>query len=83
MDTVEPETNTGSNTANGVARPVRPTETAMSLSFVVTSCGGYLYAMAQRGARDVAPRARCCATESTLTTRPSISWIASLRCSPQ
>ena len=35
------------------------------------------------GAREVAPRARCSATESTLTTSPSISWIASLRCSPQ
>ena len=40
--TVEPPTNTGSSTANGVARPVRPIDTMMSLSSVVRSSGGNL-----------------------------------------
>jgi hypothetical protein len=40
--TVEPATLTGSSTANGVTRPVRPTLTAMSSSLVLTSSGGYL-----------------------------------------
>ncbi len=42
MPTVDPATSTGSSTANGVTRPVRPTFTAMSLSSVVASSGGYL-----------------------------------------
>ena len=42
MPTVEPPTNTGSSTANGVARPVRPIDTAMSRSSVVRSSGGNL-----------------------------------------
>ena len=42
MDTVEPETKTGSMMAKGVTRPVRPTPTSMFFSFVVTSSGGYL-----------------------------------------
>jgi hypothetical protein len=53
--TTEPATCAGSITANGVARPVRPTDTTISSSLVCTSSGGYLYAMAQRGARLVAP----------------------------
>ncbi len=40
--TVEPPTNTGSITANGVAFPVRPMDTMMSLSSVVRSSGGNL-----------------------------------------
>ena len=40
--TVEPATNTGSITPNGVTRPVRPTFTRMSSSLVFTSSGGYL-----------------------------------------
>ena len=40
--TVEPPTNTGSSTANGVARPVRPIDTWMSRSTVVRSSGGNL-----------------------------------------
>ena len=55
MPTVEPETSTGSITPNGVTRPVRPTFTLISNSLVVTSSGGYLYAIAQRGAREVEP----------------------------
>ena len=51
--TVTPPTCTGSSTAYGVAAPVRPMWIAMSLSFVVCSSGGYLYAIAQRGAFDV------------------------------
>ena len=40
--TTVPATGTGSITAYGVARPVRPTPMAMSTSFVCTSSGGYL-----------------------------------------
>ena len=53
--TVTPPTRTGSSTANGVARPVRPMLTMMLLSLVLTSSGGYLYAIAQRGDFEVAP----------------------------
>ena len=49
--TVEPATRTGSITPYGVTRPVRPTLTWMSSSLVLTSSGGYLNAIAQRGAR--------------------------------
>ena len=42
IPTVDPDTNTGSITPNGVTRPVRPTLTLMSSSLVVTSSGGYL-----------------------------------------
>ena len=55
MPTVEPDTSTGSITPYGVTRPVRPTLTRMSSSLVVTSSGGYLNAIAHRGARDVEP----------------------------
>ena len=57
--TVEPATTTGSMTPNGVTRPVRPTLTWMSSSLVLTSSGGYLKAIAQRGAREVEPSRRC------------------------
>ncbi len=40
--TVDPATFTGSITAYGVTRPVRPTCTWMSSSVVVASSGGYL-----------------------------------------
>ena len=56
MPTVDPATRAGSMMANGVTRPVRPTETVMSSSRVCTSSGGYLYAAAQRGTREVCPR---------------------------
>ena len=71
--TVEPPTKTGSSRAKGVARPVRPMETMMSMSRVVRSSGGNLKAMAQRGAREVAPNTSCSASSSTLVTTPSIS----------
>ncbi len=57
--TVEPLTLTGVITAKGVTRPVLPTFTLMSRSLVVTSSGGYLKAIAQRGARLVKPSASC------------------------
>ena len=79
--TVEPATRTGSSSANGVTRPVRPTLTLMSRSLVVTSSGGYLKAIAHRGAREVEPSRRCSASWSTLTTTPSISCSTSCRCS--
>ena len=74
MPTVEPPTNTGSSTANGVVRPVRPTDTWMSRRTVVRSSGGNLYAIAQRGARDVKPSSSRWARSSTLMTTPSISY---------
>ena len=58
ISTVEPATTTGSITPNGVTRPVRPTLTWMSSSLVLTSSGGYLKAIAQRGAREVEPSRR-------------------------
>ena len=82
MPTVDPDTTTGSITANGVTRPVRPTLTWMSSSLVLTSSGGYLNAIAQRGARLVEPSRRCAAISSTLTTTPSISCSTECRCSP-
>jgi hypothetical protein len=81
--TMTPPTCTGSMYANGVTRPVRPTLTWMSRSVVVASSGGYLCAIAQRGALLVAPSRRCSGTSSTLTTTPSISCSTSCRCSPQ
>ena len=57
--TVDPATLTGSITPNGVTRPVRPTLTRMSSSLVLTSSGGYLNAIAHRGARLVEPSRRC------------------------
>ena len=77
--TVEPATRTGSSTANGVTRPVRPTLTSIESSVVVTSSGGYLYAIAQRGARLVEPSRPWIATGSTFTTTPSISCSKSCR----
>ena len=40
--TSDPATRAFCMTANGVARPVRPMETTMSSSLVLTSSGGYL-----------------------------------------
>ena len=71
--TVEPATFTGSMYANGVTLPVRPTLTLISSKTVVTSSGGYLYAIAHLGAREVKPNCCCCDKESTLITTPSIS----------
>ena len=80
--TVEPATLVGSMTPNGVTRPVRPVLTSMASSLVLTSSGGYLKAIAHRGARLVEPSRRWSATSSTLTTTPSISCSTSWRCSP-
>ena len=73
FSTVEPATLVGSITPYGVTRPVRPTLTLMSRSLALTSSGGYLKAIAQRGARLVEPSRRWRLTSSTLTTTPSIS----------
>jgi len=70
---VEPPTNTGSKRANGVALPVRPIDTSMSRNTVVRSSGGYLKAMAQRGAFEVEPSSTRWPRSSTLITAPSIS----------
>ncbi len=73
FSTVEPATRVGSMTPYGVTRPVRPTLTSMDSSSALTSSGGYLKAIAHRGARLVEPSRRCSDTSSTLTTTPSIS----------
>ena len=73
FSTVEPATRVGSITPYGVTRPVRPTLTRISSSLALTSSGGYLKAIAHRGARLVEPSRRCSATSSTLITTPSIS----------
>ena len=73
FSTVEPATRVGSITPYGVTRPVRPTLTRMSSSLALTSSGGYLNAIAHRGARLVEPSRRWRATSSTLITTPSIS----------
>ena len=73
FSTVEPATRVGSMTPYGVTRPVRPTLTRISSSLALTSSGGYLNAIAQRGARLVEPSRRCSATSSTLITTPSMS----------
>jgi hypothetical protein len=83
FSTVEPATRVGSITPYGVTRPVRPTLTRISRSLALTSSGGYLKAIAQRGARLVDPRRRWSATSSTFTTTPSISYGTIVwRCSP-
>ena len=73
IPTVLPESTTGSSTANGVARPVRPIETEMSFKIVLRSSGANLTAIAQRGAREVKPSCSRCARSSSFTTTPSIS----------
>ena len=80
--TVEPATRVGSITPKGVTRPVRPVFTSMASSLALTSSGGYLYAIAQRGARLVEPSRRWRLTSSTLMTTPSISCSTSWRWSP-
>ncbi len=80
--TSEPATVTGSTTANGVARPVRPMLTLMSSSLVLTSSGGYFQATAQRGAREVEPSRPWRGISSSLTTTPSISCSTEWRRSP-
>lgn len=77
--TSDPATVTGSTTAYGVTRPVRPTPTRMSTSSVLTSSGGNFHAMAHRGARDVEPRRPWRAISSSLTTTPSNSYATSCR----
>ena len=71
--TVDPATLVGSITPNGVTRPVRPVLVRISRSLALTSSGGYLNAIAQRGARLVEPSRRWRVTSSTFTTTPSIS----------
>ena len=50
ISTVEPATLVGSITPNGVTRPVRPVLTSIARSLALTSSGGYLNAIAHRGA---------------------------------
>ena len=80
--TVDPATLVGSITPNGVTRPVRPVLTSMASNRALTSSGGYLKAIAQRGALLVEPSRRWRVTSSILATTPSISCSTSWRCSP-
>ena len=66
FDTTTPPTVTGSSLAAGVSAPVRPTWISMSMSRVIASCGGNLWAMAQRGARDTKPSRSCQSSRLTL-----------------
>ena len=71
--TMAPPSRTGSTSATGVSRPVRPTEAQMRVTRVASSCGGYLKATAQRGVLEAAPRRRRRSRSSTFTTMPSVS----------
>ena len=62
IEMVDPATSTGSSTAYGVAAPVRPMFTRISLSRVVACWAGNLKAMAHRGNLAVVPRATRCET---------------------
>ena len=64
------------------ATDMRPVLTSIASRRALTSSGGYLNAIAHRGAREVLPRRRCNTTSSTLTTTPSISCSTSWRCWP-
>ena len=77
--TVDPATCTGSISANGVTRPVRPTPSRIAISLLLTSSGGYLNAIAHRGALLVEPRRRWIETSSTFTTTPSMSCSSECR----
>lgn len=72
-DTTLPPSGTGSSTATGVSVPVRPTCTRISRTTEMASREGYLSASAQRTLRDVQPSRSWAASESTFTTRPSVS----------
>jgi hypothetical protein len=72
-ETVTPPTSTGSSIAQGFSAPVRPTRIAILSSFVCAVIGAHLNARAQRGRSWSAPSRRCCSSESTLITIPSIS----------
>ena len=80
--TVTPPTNNAFNAATGVIAPVRPTWKLTSSKVVMSSSGGYLYALAQRGARLTKPNFFCIATSLTLKTAPSIPNGKSSRASP-
>ena len=74
IETVEPATNTGSSTANGVTAPVRPTLTAICLQQRRLLLRRKLER--DRPARELARRARAarrCSSASTLMTTPSVS----------
>src|SRR3989304_3055366 len=56
LATTTPPTLTGSSRATGVSAPVLPTCTSISSTLVISSRGGYLQAIGQRGARDTEAR---------------------------
>ncbi len=72
-DTVAPPRRTGVTSTTGVSTPVRPTEAQMRSTRVVSSCGGYLKATAQRGNLLAAPSRFWRSRSFTFTTRPSVS----------
>ncbi len=73
IDTVEPDTKTGSSIANGVTAPVRPTFTSMLLRSVVFCSAGNLNAIAHLGNLLVVPRRARRSMRSSLITTPSVS----------
>ena len=71
--TITPETLTGSITACGTSRPVRPTFQSIRNSSVFSSIGGNFQAIAPRGSRPETPARRIRSVSFTFTTAPSIS----------
>ena len=70
----DPATLVGVMTALGVIFPVLPTVKIMSSSFVITSSGGNLYAIAHFGVLAVYPKTSYLVISLTLITIPSISY---------
>ena len=64
--TVTPPTSTGDSRATGVIAPVRPTWTSIPKTVVISSWAGYLWAIANRGARETNPKVFCWINEFTL-----------------
>ena len=81
--TVTPPTKSAFKLATGVIEPVRPTWKVTSSKVVMSSSGGYLYALAQRGAREMKPNFFCFSTSLTLITTPSMPNFKLSRFSPR
>ena len=70
--TVVPATTTGSNTATGVAAPVRPIDMTMSRTIVVACSAAYLYATAPRGFLPTSPSSSKRIRSLIFITKPSV-----------
>jgi len=72
--TVVPATTTGSKTATGVAAPVLPILITISLTIVVASSAGYLYAIAPLGFFPTEPKASNKILLLIFMTKPSVIY---------